>query len=117
LFDILFYLFFVLLISDHYCLDVSLFEKIQDYEEKTLSNSKREARKVTLDHFDPVIAYASWQLRKHEEHYPTPDLELAIVVHALKIWRYYLTERRCELYMDHTNLKYIFTQLDLSFRQ
>jgi hypothetical protein len=32
-----------------------------------------------------VVAYASWQLRKHEEHYPTPDLELAIVVHALKI--------------------------------
>jgi hypothetical protein len=32
-----------------------------------------------------VVAYASWQLRKHEEHYPTPDLELAIVIHALKI--------------------------------
>jgi hypothetical protein len=41
----------------------------------------------------PVVAYASWQLRKREEHYPTPDLELAIVVHALKIWRYYLMER------------------------
>jgi hypothetical protein len=65
----------------------------------------------------PVVAYASWQLRKHEEHYPTPDLELAIMVHALKIWRCYLTERRCELYMDHMSLKYIFTQLDLSFRQ
>jgi hypothetical protein len=65
----------------------------------------------------PVVAYASWQLRKHEEHYLTPDFELAVVVHALKIWRYYLTERRCELYMDHMSLKYIFTQLDLSFRQ
>jgi hypothetical protein len=64
-----------------------------------------------------VVAYASWQLRKHGEHYPTPDLELVIVVHTLKIWRYYLTERRCELYTDHTSLKYIFTQLDLSFRQ
>jgi hypothetical protein len=65
----------------------------------------------------PVVVYASWQLRKHEEHYPTPDLELTIVVHALKIWRYYLMERRCEHYMDHTSLKYIFTQLYLSFRQ
>jgi hypothetical protein len=64
-----------------------------------------------------VVAYASRQLRKREEHYPTPDLELAVVVHALKIWRYYLTEKRCELYMNHTSLKYIFTQLDLSFRQ
>jgi hypothetical protein len=37
-----------------------------------------------------VIAYVSRQLRWHEEHYPTHDLELAIVVHALKIWRHYL---------------------------
>jgi hypothetical protein len=33
-----------------------------------------------------VIAYASHQLRKHEVNYPTHDLELAVVVHALKIW-------------------------------
>ena len=34
---------------------------------------------------DWVIAYASRQLRKHEVNYPTHDLELAVVVHALKI--------------------------------
>jgi hypothetical protein len=51
MFDVLFYLLFILLISGHYRLDVSLFEKIQDYEEKTLSSSKWEARQVTLDHF------------------------------------------------------------------
>jgi hypothetical protein len=32
-----------------------------------------------------VVAYASWKMRKHEEHYPTHNLELAVVVHALKI--------------------------------
>jgi hypothetical protein len=32
-----------------------------------------------------MVASASWQLRKHEAHYPTHDLELAAVVHALKI--------------------------------
>ena len=32
-----------------------------------------------------VIAYASRQLRKHEVNYPTHDLELAAVVHVLKI--------------------------------
>ena len=32
-----------------------------------------------------VIAYAAWQLRRHELNYPTHDLELAAVVHALKI--------------------------------
>src|SRR5437762_6898762 len=37
-----------------------------------------------------VVAYAFRQWRKHEEHYATHDLELAAVVHALKIWRHYL---------------------------
>ena len=37
-----------------------------------------------------AIAYVSRQLRPHEENYPTYDLELAAVVHALKIWRHYL---------------------------
>jgi hypothetical protein len=47
-----------------------------------------------------VVAYASGQLRKHEVNYPTHDLELAAVVHALKIWRHYLMGKRCELYTD-----------------
>jgi hypothetical protein len=37
-----------------------------------------------------VVWYASRRLRKHEENYPTHDLELAAVVHTLKIWRSYL---------------------------
>jgi hypothetical protein len=56
-----------------------------------------------------VVAYASRPLRKHEVNYPTHDLELAAVVHALKIWRQYVMGKRCELYMDHKSLKYIFT--------
>jgi hypothetical protein len=47
-------LLFVLLIFGCYYLNVSLFENIQNYEEKTLSSSKREARQVTLDHIDPM---------------------------------------------------------------
>jgi hypothetical protein len=64
-----------------------------------------------------VVAYASRQLRKHEVNYPTQDLELAAVVHALKIWRHYLMGKRCELYTDHKSLKYIFTQSNLNLRQ
>jgi hypothetical protein len=64
-----------------------------------------------------VVAYASRQLRKHEEKYPTHDLELAAMVHALKIWRHYITSKRCEVYSDHKSLKYIFTQPDLNLRQ
>jgi hypothetical protein len=64
-----------------------------------------------------VIAYASRQLRKHELNYPTHDLELAAVVHALKIWRHYVMGTKCQIYTDHKSLKYIFTQKDLNMRQ
>jgi ribonuclease HI len=64
-----------------------------------------------------VVSYASQQLRKHEENYPTHDLELAAVVDALKIWRHYLIGHRCEIYSDHKSLKYIFTQNDMNLRQ
>ncbi|XP_070013395.1 uncharacterized mitochondrial protein AtMg00860-like [Nicotiana sylvestris] len=43
-----------------------------------------------LMHHGKVIAYASRQLKAHENNYPTHDLELAVVVFALKIWRHYL---------------------------
>jgi hypothetical protein len=64
-----------------------------------------------------VVSYASHQLRKHEENYPTHDPELVAVVHALKIWRHYLIGHRCKIYSGHNNLKYIFTQTDLNLRQ
>jgi len=36
------------------------------------------------------VDYASRQLKVHEKNYPTHDLELAVVVFALKTWRHYL---------------------------
>jgi hypothetical protein len=43
-----------------------------------------------------VVAYVSRELSKHEVKYPTHDLELVVVVHALKIWRHYIIGERCE---------------------
>jgi hypothetical protein len=63
-----------------------------------------------------VISYSSWQLRLHEEHYPTHDLELAAVVIALRIWWHYLLGNVVHIFMDHKSLKYIFTQPDLNMR-
>ena len=63
---------------------------------------------------DKVVAYASRQLKKHEENYLIHDLELAVVVHALKIWRHYLIGNKCEIFMNHKSLKYIFTHPDLN---
>jgi hypothetical protein len=64
-----------------------------------------------------VISYSSRQLRCHEEHYPTHDLELAAVVMALRMWRHYLLGNVVHVYIDHKSLKYIFTQPDLNTRQ
>jgi hypothetical protein len=64
-----------------------------------------------------VIAYASRALRPHEQNYPTHDLELAAVAHALKMWRHYLMGTHYNIFTDHKSLKYIFTQADLNTRQ
>jgi hypothetical protein len=64
-----------------------------------------------------VIAYASRALQNHEKNYPTHDLELVAVIHALKIWRHHLMGTKCNIYTDHKSLKYIFTQADLNMRQ
>jgi hypothetical protein len=64
-----------------------------------------------------IVAYASRQLRKHKVNYLTHDMELAAVIHARKILRYYLMGKRCELYTDNKSLKYIFTQPNLNHRQ
>jgi hypothetical protein len=66
---------------------------------------------------DRAIVYASRQLRQHDEHYPTHDLELLVVVHALKVWRHYLLDNLVHIYTDHKSLKYLFTQPDLNMRQ
>ena len=38
----------------------------------------------------------------------THDLELAVVVFALKIWRDYLYGVHCKIFTDHQGLKYFF---------
>ena len=53
---------------------------------------------------DRVIAYASRQLKKHEVNYPTHDLELAVVVFALRIWRHYLYGVPCRIFTDHKSM-------------
>ena len=64
-----------------------------------------------------VVAYASRQLKPHEQNYPTHDLELAAVMFALKIWRHYLYGEKCRIFTDHKSLKYLLTQKDLNLRQ
>ena len=64
-----------------------------------------------------MICYQSRKLKEHEKSYPTQNLKLAIVVHALKMLRYYLMGSRFLLKIEHHNLKYLFEQLNLNSRQ
>ena len=47
----------------------------------------------------------------------THDLELATIVHALKMWRHYLLGRKFLLMTDHCGLRYLFDQPRLNARQ
>ena len=64
-----------------------------------------------------VICYESRKLKEHERNYATHYLELATIVHALKMWRHYLRGRRFELRTDHYGLKYLFDQPTLNARK
>jgi hypothetical protein len=48
-------------------------------------NISRQGLGCVLMQEGQVVCYVSRRLRKHEENYPTYDLELDVVVHALKI--------------------------------
>ncbi|GKC83230.1 putative reverse transcriptase domain-containing protein [Tanacetum coccineum] len=64
-----------------------------------------------------VIAYASRKLKIHEKNYTTHDLELGVVVFALKIWRHYLCGTKSVIYTYHKSLQHIFDCKELNMRQ
>ena len=56
-------------------------------------------------------------MKRHIVNYPTHDLELAAVIHVLKLWRHYLYGETFEMFIDHKSLKYVFSQKELNLRQ
>ncbi|KAL0539519.1 hypothetical protein IC582_023734 [Cucumis melo] len=81
------------------------------------SDASKKGQGCVLMQQGKVVAYASRQLKSHEQNYPTHDLELAAVVFALKIWRHYLYGEKIQIFTDHKSLKYFFTQKELNMRQ
>ena len=63
-----------------------------------------------------VIAYESRMLKTHKNKYATYDLELASIIHALKMWHHHLG-KRFFLMSHNINLKYLFDQQNLNARQ
>nr|GEZ80722.1 putative reverse transcriptase domain-containing protein [Tanacetum cinerariifolium] len=66
---------------------------------------------------EKVIAYASRQLKPHEENCTTHDLELGAVVFALKIWKHYLYGTKCIVFTDHKSLQHVLNQKELNMRK
>jgi hypothetical protein len=81
------------------------------------TDASKKGLGVVLMQDGGVIAYASRKLKKHEELYTTHDLELAVVMLALKLWRHYLVGKNFVLKTYHQSLKHLFTQRDLNVKQ
>ncbi|KAL0561233.1 hypothetical protein IC582_001655 [Cucumis melo] len=81
------------------------------------SDASKKGLDCVLMQQGKVVAYASRQLKSHEQNYPTHYLELAAVVFALKIWRHYLYGEKIQIFTDHKSLKYFFTPKELNMRK
>jgi hypothetical protein len=80
-------------------------------------NAYKEGFKGVLMKEGHVIFYESIKLNEHEVNYVTHDMELAAIVHALKMWRHYLLGRIFVLMTGHSGLRYLFNQPKLNVRQ
>jgi hypothetical protein len=56
-------------------------------------------------------------MNEYEKKYVTHDLDLALIVHGLKMVSHYLIGRRFCLITYHCDLKYLFNQTSLNARQ
>ena len=64
-----------------------------------------------------VIYYESINLKTRENNYATYGLELATIIHALKMWCHHLIDKIFILISDNVRLKYLFDQQNLNARQ
>ena len=78
--------------------------------------SKEKLRGVLL-HNDYMICYESQNLKEHEKNYPTHDIELAAIIHALKMCSHYLIGRQLLLKEDNMSLKYLFEKPYMNARK
>jgi hypothetical protein len=80
-------------------------------------NACKEGIDGVLSQKDHLVCYESRKLKDHERNYATHDLELAVIVYALKMWRNYLMGNKFELRIDRCGLNHLFGQPTLNSRQ
>ena len=66
---------------------------------------------------DYTICYESHKLKEHEQNYPTHDIELETIIHALNMWRDYLMGRNFVLNTNNISIKHLFDQPYLNARE
>ena len=81
------------------------------------TNACKEGLIGFLNQRDHVVCYESKKLKEHERNYATHDLKLAMIVHALKMWRNYLMGKKFKLRTYHCGLKHLFGQPTLNVRK
>jgi len=64
-----------------------------------------------------VVCYESRKPNEHEKNDVTYDIELAMIIHALNMWRHYLLGKRVVLMSDHSGMRYLFDQPNLNAGQ
>lgn len=64
-----------------------------------------------------VVCYESRNLNEHEQNYVTNNLQLVVIIHALKMWRHYILGGRFFLMSDHNELRYLFDQSNFNSRK
>ena len=79
--------------------------------------SSKDGLEGVLTQEGPMICYESRKLKEHEENYAVHDLELATIIHALKIWWHYLVGNKFLLLTNNIGLKYMFDHKTLNTRQ
>jgi hypothetical protein len=62
------------------------------------------------------IGYESRKLKENETNYATHGLGIVTIVHALNMWRHYLTGKKFELRTYHNGLKKQIGQPNLNAR-
>jgi hypothetical protein len=63
------------------------------------------------------VCYESRKLKENERLYATHELELAAIVHALKMWRHFLVGKIFQLRTYHSGMNYLFENPSLNARQ
>jgi hypothetical protein len=88
---------------------------VDPYKDFTVCvDASKEGLGGVLSQDGHVICYESQKLKEHERNYVTHDLELAVVIHALKMWQHYLMGRKFLLLTDNNGVKHLFSQQDLN---